>query len=104
MSRVNQFSTSNNCRNGYEIEVVDGSVSWVRRFWSDGANQREYSEKPKEGTFKLTPQIIRTSMKEIILERNKDDVKELFLSLNKNGRDMMEEARAELITEIEELF
>ena len=104
MSEPKLFSTSPDCRNGYEIEVKDGSVSLVRRFWSEGANQREYRPDPKKGEGTLTRMLTETAMAAIITTESPDTVKELYSLLEKNGKISMKRAQKKVVKKYKNLF
>ena len=104
MSQVQEFSTSPTCRNGFDIGVKNGSIAYIRQFWSSGANQRTFKGEPKKGEAKITLEMTKWALKEVILKGSPLDVKNLYLFLNKEGKEMMKEARKELILEIENLF
>lgn len=104
MSEPKLFSTSPDCRNGYEIEVIDGSVSLVRRFWSEGANQREYRPDPKKGEGTLTREITETAMAAIITTGSPDTVKELYSLLERKGKVSMKRAQKKVVKNYKYLF
>lgn len=104
MSEPKLFSTSPDCRNGYEIEVKDGSVTLVRRFWSDGANQREYVPNTKKLERILTRNITETAMAAIITSGSPDKVKELYSLLGKKGKISMRRAQKKVVKKYKHLF
>ena len=104
MGQVQEFSTSPTCRNGFDIGVMDGSVSYVRRFWSYGANQRVYEVNPTKGGESLTSEIVKEAMQQIISNGSPQDIRNLYGFLNKEGKALMEDARIELIRHIDNLF
>lgn len=104
MGQVQEFSTSPTCRNGFDIGVKDGSVFYVRQFWSNGANQRLYKATPEKGEDMLSQKITKSAMIAILSGGSSETIKELYTSLNKKGKALMKKAQKKLIKNIKKLI
>ena len=104
MGKVQEFSTSPTCRNGFDIGVKDGSVYYVREFWSNGANQRVYKATPEKGEAMLSQKITKSAMIAILSNGSSDTIKELYSSLDKKGKALMKKAQKKLIKKIKKFI
>ena len=98
------FSTSRLWKNSVDFYVEDGIIVYIREAWSNGANERLFFAKPEQGKKALTYDILKKALIKMLRYGDKEDIRNLYDCVNKEGKNLMKTAQEKVIEEDKDLL
>lgn len=98
------FSTSRLWKNSVDFCVKDGTITYIREAWSDGANERIFYANPEQGKKALTYDILVNALTKMLRYGDKQESRKLYECVNRDGKILMRAAQERVIEEDKDLL